>query len=233
MTSVIHTKQGRLALIAVLLLAPVPSIGVWFAAYADPDGIGPSVWALAKIWLFVFPVLYWRFVQKQPTRIQPKMDGLLVGAASGGLLAVIIIGSYWLIARPMIDFGSLRTLMTDTGIQTVNQYLMLVLYLTFINSLIEEYVFRWFLFEQLSRLISPLLAVGASGLIFMGHHTLVLTAYIPWQFNLLASLGVLTGGLLWSWLYYRYDRVWPAYLSHIGADIGVFVIGYDAVFVAS
>ena len=121
-------------------------------------------------------------------------------------------------------------MLNAAGIDSAIKYFGLVLYLTLINSLIEEYVFRWFMIEQLKKLVPAVAAVLLSALIFMAHHTVVLVAYVPWHFNVLASVGVLTGGLLWSFLYFKYRQIWPSYFSHIGADIGVFLIGYHALF---
>jgi len=221
----------RSAILGLLFIAPVPTIGVWFAAFGSTGEMGSQIWAVAKIWMLFGPVLWWFLVQKQSIKISvPDLRGIGIAALSGAMLATIIIVSYWLLGRSNIDFSQMQSLLHTAGIDSVWKYILLVLYLTVVNSLIEEYVFRWFMYRQLSKIVAPIAAVVISGLIFTVHHTVVLAAYIPWYFNALASLGVLTGGLVWSYLYYRYGKIWPAYISHIGADIGVFVIGYDALF---
>jgi membrane protease YdiL (CAAX protease family) len=130
-----------------------------------------------------------------------------------------------------MSFESLRGMLLSAGVDSGYKYLLLVTYLTLINSLIEEYVFRWYFMTQLKKLVPGMIAVFLSAIIFTVHHSVVLTAYLPWYFNVLASLGVFTGGLLWSYLYYRYQSIWPSYVSHIGADIGVFAAGYFALYV--
>ena len=221
----------RSALVALLLVAPIPSLGVWAAAFAAPGVLGSMVWLMAKLGLLLGPVLIWRFVQHQPLR-WPELSraGLVAGLVGGTALGLIIVLAYWLLARDSLDFSELQRFVTQAGIDSPGKYLGLALYLTLVNSLIEEYVFRWFIFVQLSRLLPTGLALLASALVFTVHHSLVLSAYVPWHFNLLASAGVFGGGLIWSYLYQRYGRIWPAYLCHIGADIGVFIIGYDALF---
>lgn len=221
------------ALIGLLLIAPVPTVGVWFGALSETGSLGGAIWAVAKVWLLIGPALWWWFAQKQPVR-WPKVsgEGLLVGTLSGAVLAIVIFGAYWVIARPNMDFADLSGMLREVGITSVTQYLMLVCYLTLVNALIEEYVFRWFMVTQLSTLVSGRWAVLLSALVFTVHHTLVLTVYVPWHFNLLASLGVFTGALIWSAMFFKYRTVWPSYVSHIGADIGVFLIGYHALFVS-
>lgn len=221
------------ALLGLLFIAPVPTIGVWFAAFEATSDLGATIWAFAKVWLLIGPVLWWRLVQRQPLSIpKPDRTSVWLGMSTGTVLALIIIGAYWFIGRPFIDFSALADLMNTFGLDNVPQYLGLVVYLTLVNSLIEEYVFRWFMQKQLTRFMPGAIAVLAAAAIFTLHHTVVLSAYIPVLFNVLASLGVFTGALIWSWLYYRTGNLWSAYISHIGADIGVFVVGYLALFSA-
>ncbi|MDX1342264.1 MAG: CPBP family intramembrane glutamic endopeptidase [Reinekea sp.] len=219
------------ALIGLILVAPIPTLGVGLAVFGNGGVLSSIVWMFAKIWLLVGPGLWWILVQKHPIeRPTIHSKGLIPGVLSGLILGLIIFSAYWFIARPYMDFSALRAFTTQVGITSVSIYLGLVLYLTVVNSLIEEYVFRWFMIEQLTVWLSPIAAIMASAIIFTVHHTVVLSAYIPWYFNLLASVGVLTGGVLWSFLYQRYGQIWPSYLSHIGADVGVFLIGYHALF---
>jgi membrane protease YdiL (CAAX protease family) len=225
---------NKYALIALCLLAPVPTLGVWFAAFSDNPQLGSFIWSAAKVILLLGPIAWWILVQREPLKLPViKVEGLLIGLISGAVLALVIFSSYWFIARPVMSFEPLQSMLQGVGINSVKSYLLLALYLTLINSLIEEYVFRWFFYSQLERLMPSLAAVFVSALIFTIHHTVVLVAYVPWHFNALASIGVFTGGLIWSYLYYRYGHIWPSYLSHIGADIGVFCIGYHALFVAT
>jgi membrane protease YdiL (CAAX protease family) len=220
------------ALIALLFLAPIPSIGVWFAAYGEQGTLGSLIWTAAKITLLLGPAVFWFLIQRQPIRL-PRVttNGIKAGFVTAILLASIIFSAYWFIARPYMSFEAMQSVLLNAGIDSIAKYILLVGYLTIINSLIEEYVFRWFFMTQLKQFVPGLLAVFLSAIIFTVHHTVILTAYLPWYFNLLASLGVFTGGLLWSYLYHRYQSIWPGYVSHIGADIGVFVAGYFALFV--
>ena len=44
------------------------------------------------------------------------------------------------------------------------------------------------------------------------------------------SLGVFAGGCIWSWIYLRYRDIWGAWVSHVLADIIIFIIGYQLIF---
>ena len=221
-----------LALIGFLLVAPIPTLGVWFAAFESNNSLGAALWMAAKLWLLFVPVLWWRWVQKQPIAIPaPSVRALKWGAGSGLLMALGIFGAYWLLARPVIDFTALAGLMASFSLDSVWTYLGLVVYLTLVNSLVEEYVFRWFMQTQLNQIVPVIGAAAGAAAVFTLHHTVVLAAYIPWQFNLLASLGIFLGSMIWSWMYRKTGNLWSAYISHIGADIGVFAIGYHVLFI--
>ncbi len=73
-------------------------------------------------------------------------------------------------------------------------------------------------------------AVVASGLFFTLHHIIALWVYFDWRIIVLGSLGVCIGGMTWSWLYIRYRNIWAAYVSHVFADVIVFAIGYQLLF---
>ena len=121
-------------------------------------------------------------------------------------------------------------MLLEGGISNFESYIYLTIALTIFNSLFEEYIFRLFIFEQLSTKIKRKLAIFICSFIFMIHHTVVLYAYIPWYFNLLVSLAILFAGVVWSYLYHKHNSIIPGYISHICADISVFVIGYFALY---
>jgi membrane protease YdiL (CAAX protease family) len=230
-----HTEPPRIkkasVIWALILLGSLPTLGVVAGAFLDQGTLGSLLWAFAKVGLIVGPLLWWRFVQGQrihKPRFQRK--GLLAGFLTGLGQALIIIAAFYFIALPNMQFDSLQQMVANLGINQVSQYLALATYLTLVNALMEEYVFRWFFFTQFKQVVKPLMAVFLAACLFTLHHTVVLSVYLPWYFNVLASFGVFFGGLLWSYLYYRYGSIWPAYISHIGADIGVFVVGYLVLF---
>jgi len=48
----------------------------------------------------------------------------------------------------------------------------------------------------------------------------------------LGSAAALAAGACWSWLYLRYGSIWPAWISHVIADIAVFAVGWQLLFAA-
>jgi membrane protease YdiL (CAAX protease family) len=109
-------------------------------------------------------------------------------------------------------------------------YLGLALYLTLVNSLLEEYVWRWFVFRRCEELTSSRTAVVLSGFFFMIHHSIALAAQFRWGVTVGASLSVFLSGMIWSGCYLRYRSIWPGYVSHILADSAIFLVGWWLIF---
>jgi membrane protease YdiL (CAAX protease family) len=227
----ISTTDRRRALIALLLLAPAPSLGVLAAMVAFPGPVGKALFTVAKVWLLVFPAAWYLLVEKgRPHWSLPSRSGLAVGAASGACLAAIIIAGAWLLDVREMDLAPLRSAVQEMGLNSVLPYLAGAAGWTFVNSLMEEYVYRWFIYRQCEMVMKGTAAVFASAAIFTAHHVIAVNQYLDLRFTILASAGVFAGGVVWSALYLRYRSIWPCWISHIFADIAVFGIGWWLLF---
>lgn len=218
-------------MLALCLFVPAPSVGVLLALHMGQGTLGAILWAVAKFWLFGGPLLWLLLVEREKLSLSPvRQGGLGVGLLLGLGMAAVIWAAYLLFARDNIDVSNFHTKLAAVGLTSAGMYLAVSGYWTFINSLLEEYVFRFFLFRQSERLWPRGVAVLMTALFFTIHHTLALAAYVPlWQ-NALASLGVFAASVIWSWLYARYRSIWPCYVCHVLADVAVFAIGWDVLF---
>jgi membrane protease YdiL (CAAX protease family) len=224
-------NKRRQALTALLLLAPVPSLGVIMAMIVAPGPVGKTLFTIAKIWLLVFPAAWYLVMEEgRLSWSPPRRGGLGVGALSGAILAFIIIAGFWLFSVQEMDLTPLRAEVRQMGLNSIVPYLAGAAGWTFVNSLMEEYVYRWFVFRQCEVLGKTTPAVVASAGIFTAHHVIAVSQYLDLTLTVLASAGVFLGGCLWAWLYSRYRSIWPCWLSHVFADIAVFGIGWWLLF---
>lgn len=227
----LNDTNTKNALIALLLLAPVPSLAVIMAMVVAPGPVGKTIFALAKLWLIVFPAAWYVLVEKgDPSWSPPTRSDLVVGSVSGIVLAGLIVLGAWLVGVQEMDLAPLRAAAQEMGLNTVLPYLAGAAGWTFINSLMEEYVYRWFITRQCETLMKNKAAIIASAAIFTAHHIIAVSQYLDPLFTLLASAGVFAGGIVWSWLYLRYRSIWPCWLSHVFADLAVFGIGWCLLF---
>ena len=117
-----------------------------------------------------------------------------------------------------------------TGLNHLSAFVIGAIYWITLNSLAEEYVWRWFVFRKFEILIGGKLAVIAAALAFTAHHVIVLAAQFNWPITLAGAIGIFIGGAIWSWLYLRFRSIWPGYVSHAIVDAAIFAIGYWLIF---
>ena len=229
---------GRSAL-ALALLVPAPTIGVLCAMFLFPDTwYGQTIHLTAKVWLLALPLLWVLFVERGRLRMpRLKWEGMTAGLVSGLAVLGVIIGAWELFAHSMVDVSMFKEKMDEIGLDSPIKFLGFAAAVTFINALLEEYVWRWFVYskwrEALSRSAGKFAIPGAiilAGLCFMLHHTVAMSLYFDWKVNAMASFGVFAGGVIWSILYLRSKNLYAAYVSHIFADIALFYVGYRVAF---
>jgi membrane protease YdiL (CAAX protease family) len=218
-------------MLALALLAPVPSLGTAAAMIVAPGEVGQAVFSAAKIWLLVFPAVWYVKVEHGKTSWSPARNGGLGVGALTGFVAALAVGLGALIFGVFdMDMSQLAGEVEEMGLAEPRSFLLGALGWTFANSLMEEYVYRWFVFSQCQRLMPEWAAVVGSAIVFTAHHVIALSTYLPAHLTALASLGVFLGGSLWGVLYSRYLSVWPGWISHVIVDAAIFGVGWVLLF---
>jgi uncharacterized protein len=227
--------ERRRAWMALGLLVPAPTLGALTAFVVAPGSIGQAVYALCKLWILVLP-LVWHFgVERGWSSLSPLArevraralgEGLVLGAVFAGvvLAANALVGEQWL------DSGSLREVLVRAGLTTPARYLAMALYIALANSLLEEFVWRWFVFRQVERLVGPKLGVPLAALGFTLHHIVVFAVQLGTELAVAGSIAVFVAGCLWSWLYARWRSIWPGWLCHALVDAAGLWIGWQLLF---
>jgi len=219
------------ALTALLLLVSAACLGRIMALYA-PGLLGRIVFSLCQVGLLALPLVWFFWVDRGKLSISlPKRRELLAGGVLGLLMFAIILAAYWLFGQHWIDTTDVRAKAQQVGISSPIIYLVGAMYWTFINSLFEEYIWRWFVYSKCEVLIPGKEAVLLSGLLFTLHHIINLVAYTEnWLVVVLASLGVFLAGAIWSWCYLIYRSIWSSYFSHVLADLAIAIVCWQLLF---
>lgn len=229
----LKTSLRRNALLALLLLVPAPSIAVATELYVLPEPFGQIVALVSKIWLFfVFvSVVCFIWVDKSDFEFQaPKQRELVAGVVLGLLMFSIIFIFYWLLGTQWIDVAHVRDKARQVRASSLIIYFASGVYWVFINSWLEEFVWRWFVYRKCEILVPRPLSIVLSAVFFTLHHIVGLSAYFDWRATTLGSLGVFLAGVVWSWCYLTYRSIWPGYISHLFADLAIFIIGWQLIF---
>ncbi len=219
------------ALLPLALLAPAPTLGIASVLIWWPGPVGRFLFTAAKVWLVLFPVIWRVFVEKRPISWSPpRRGGLAIGALVGTAMAGVIAAAYLLIAVGHVDPSALREEVIDMGLARPETYIAGALYWIFVNSVVEEYVFRWFITSRCEAVWSKPVAVAVSALIFTVHHAVAMATYFSPGLTALASFGIFVAGAVWSAMYARYRSIWPGWIAHAFADVAVFGCGWLLLF---
>ena len=195
--------------------------------YAFPGPLGQVLFGISKAWLLLFPLVWTGWIQRERMGWPRfRRAGLAVALVSGVGIAALISGVYFGLAQEWFDMDAVRAKAAEIGLGTSSVYMAGAIYWCVVNALLEEYVWRWFVFRHFQRLVKPAAAVVLASLCFTLHHTLALVVYMNAGMNLLASFGVFAGGVIWCLLYLRYRNIWASYLSHLLSDAAIFAIGW-------
>lgn len=225
-------EERRRALIALVLVGAAPTVST-LLSYGVGDGvISQAIFVLTKLWLVCVPIIWFLKVDSGTLSwSKPEQGGYAMSIGLGISMSIVMVLA-WLLLGDSIDANLLRDALEPVGLLDPKVYLLATIYWIFINSILEEYVFRWFLVTKSEILVgtgNP--AIILSALIFVVHHTVALAIFgFPWWANLISSIAIFVGGAVFSWLYVRYRSVWIPYIAHAICDIVVFGIGAIIIF---
>ena len=209
----------------------VAAVLVGCAAMSFVDGVvqpGYVVKSLVKLALFIgLPLLCARGDGAFSPRalFQAKRRGVLTALALGVGVYLVVLGAYFAL-RGVFDFSALTTELTaQTGV-TRGNFLFVALYISFANSLLEEFFFRGFAFLTLRRFASRGFAYGFSALAFAAYHLAMMRGWFSASVTLLALLGLTAGGLLFDRVDEPEDNILRSWLVHMFANFATNTVGF-------
>jgi uncharacterized protein len=224
-------SHRRRAALALWLSVPFTSIGAIMSLLIATGKVGQTALVICQVWLLLLPMVWLLWVEHKPLKIpRPKRHEWITGLIIGLLMFCIILSAYWLFLCHWIDAIDLRNKMQRIG--DINQLVFQIggVYFIFINSLIEEYFWRWFVYRRCEELISGRAAVFLSALFFTMHHTIGLAVFTDWRVVILGTLAVFGAGVVWSEYYRKYRSIWINYCSHAMADLALHIVAWQILF---
>ncbi|MFZ1988030.1 MAG: type II CAAX endopeptidase family protein [Minisyncoccia bacterium] len=192
-------------------------------------GLDYQIKTFLKVFLFLLVPLSWSFflMRGQTERILGLKDlklkslvpGLVVGTGSFGIIlaAYAILGNF-------IDFTGIKTELQTTGITTTN-FILIGLYIVFINSLLEEFFFRGFLFLNLKKYASVRIAYFYSAILFAIYHLETIQTWFNPVLMFLALLSLFVIGLVFNFLNIKANHFLNSWIAHAVADSAIILVG--------
>lgn len=135
-----------------------------------------------------------------------------------------IMGAYFIIS-PFIDMTIIKKeLFKELGVSKAN-FIFVALYISFINSLLEEFFFRGFLFLGLLEKTNRKTAYIISGSLFTIYHVAVMDSWFQPTVFALAILGLFVGGLIFNYLNEKNKTILNSWIVHMMANFAINHIG--------
>lgn len=143
---------------------------------------------------------------------------------SAGVYLVIVIG-YWLTSS-FIDYSNITaTLSTTIGVNKTN-FLYVSLYISFVNSLLEEIFFRGYCYLTLRKYSNHKFSCLFSAVLFAIYHGGMLDGWFQVYIYILMIVLLFIAGLFFNVLDNKTDSILPSWLPHMFANFGINTVGF-------
>jgi len=204
---------------------------VFCAVMAVIDGILKADYfykSVVKFVLFlVFPLVYGLFDRKVKIRelfaLKKSKMKLSVMLAIG--VYIVILGGF-LLLRDVFDFSKITdSLTSNIGVNREN-FVFVSLYISFVNSLLEEFFFRGFAFLTLKRLTSVSFSYVFSAAAFSVYHVAMMIGWFSPFLFVLVMAGLFSGGLIFNYLNSKSGTVYPSWIVHMFANFAINTVGF-------
>lgn len=185
--------------------------------------------SFVKIILFsMMPILYSKYNKELNVaslfKIKSKNE-ILTAILSGVGVFVIILGAYLVIGK-FFDFSNVvSSLSENTGV-TISNFIFVAIYISFINSLLEEFFFRGFAFLKLKEVTSRKFAYIFSSLAFAFYHVAMMIGWFDINLFLLTIVGLFIGGIIFNYFNEKYKNIYVTWLIHMFANFAINIVGF-------
>lgn len=184
--------------------------------------------SIIKILLFVsLPFLY-SLIDKQYSMmdgLKIKSNGLLVPILIGIGIYVVIVGAY-LIFKDIFDFSSLTTSLNQSTGVNANNFVYVAMYISVVNSFLEEFFFRGFAFLTLKKFASKRFAYLFSSLMFAFYHVAMMIGWYDCIVIGLCLIGLMIGGCIFNYFDEQGNSIYLSWLIHMFANLATNTIGF-------
>ena len=186
--------------------------------------------SLIKIVLFLLlPLLYFVLYKGKGTYLKKlfsfRMRDVLMALALGVGVFSVVMGAYFLL-RNYIDLSGIRDSLTAGAGVSAENFLYVAVYISLINSLLEEFFFRGFAFLTLKKEMGRRFAYLFSSAAFALYHVGMTGGWFNIWIYLLAMAGLFIGGCIFNFLNERSESIYPSWIVHMFANFAINTVGF-------
>lgn len=131
----------------------------------------------------------------------------------------------YFILRSFIDLDNIQNILSDSLNISKTNFIYVALYISFINSLLEEFFFRGFIFLNLNGTMTRWKAYVISAFGFSIYHVAILSNWFNPLLFIVALIGLFVGGVIFNWLDEKTQNIYNSWLVHMFANFAINTVG--------
>ncbi len=153
-----------------------------------------------------------------------KKSGILKSLLLGAAVYAVIMSAYFLL-RNTIDFSRVTSNLTDGMGITADNFIYVSLYISLMNSFLEEFFFRGYGFITLKKYTNRKFAYIFSSCVFAVYHIGMLIGMFGAGALLLLLFGLIAGGCIFDYLNEKNENIYSSWFVHMFANFAINTVG--------
>ncbi len=137
----------------------------------------------------------------------------------------VILGGY-LLLKDVFDFSAVTGALSGNIGVTKDNFVFVSLYISFVNSLLEEFFFRGFAFLSLKRISGMRFAHIFSAAAFALYHIAMMTQWFSSAVFVIILAGLFAGGIIFNILNSKSGNIYTSWLVHMFANFAINTVGF-------
>ncbi|WP_053956417.1 CPBP family intramembrane glutamic endopeptidase [Inediibacterium massiliense] len=215
-------KKNHLYIMILILLSCF--IMAWIDGVLSPNY---AIKSIIKLFLFLMiPFGYYYYHQITLYNLfRFRKQNILFSLLLGIGVYFFIIGAYFTIGK-YFDFSNVTTTLEDKIGVTKNNFVFVSLYISFINSFLEEFFFRGFAFLTLKQFTTKKISYMFSASAFSLYHIAIMSKWFTPLLFVLLIISLFIAGLLFNWLNEKSNTIYTSWFVHMCANFSINTIGF-------
>lgn len=220
----VENKSTKIRIVLFIILVGCAIMGIVDAV------IRPSyaIKSIIKIFLFVgCPLIYSRYDKEISLKklLSTNKNSLIKPLLLGIGVFLVILAAYFFL-KNILDFSKITSsLESNVGVSKDN-FVFVSLYISFINSLLEEFFFRGFAFLSLKGYTSRFFSYSISSIAFALYHVSMMIGWFSIGTLLLVIVGLIVGGIIFNFLNERNKNIYSSWMVHMFANFAINTVGF-------
>ncbi len=181
------------------------------------------------LFFLVLPMIFF-FIHKEDSEQFKKLFAFKKGGFMKALFLAfgvygVIVGGFFA-TRNIIDYSNVTSSLTGGMGITADNFIYVALYISLMNSFLEEFFFRGFGFITLKKFTNRKFAYIFSSAMFAFYHAGMLWGMFGALGLTLIFTGLVIGGCIFSYLNESNDNIYPSWFVHMFANFAINTVGF-------